>query len=306
MNLYKHPIDRIALTVFALCIALLFAPQVRAGDAAAPRRAESQSQASQAVQPRVDQRAADETARRQRELMAEAQAAIAETERALAALSEKRTRDALNALALATGKLELILARNPRLALAPVRIDVITHDLLARTDSVKAAVNEVRARLGDGEVQRARRLMDGLASEVEFRTLNIPLETYPAAIKAITPLIDAGRVEEARTRLQTLLNTLVVTTEVVPLPKLRAEEQIRAAQALAEKANRSKEENASLAQHLGAAREQLQMGELLGYGVRKDYRTMYQQIDEIERKSSGGKSGMGWFDRIRKQLAEWR
>ncbi|NHZ79773.1 ubiquinol-cytochrome c reductase iron-sulfur subunit [Massilia sp. CCM 8695] len=103
-----------------------------------------------------------------------------------------------------------------------------------------------------------------------------------------------------------MLNTLVVTTEVVPLPRLRAEEQIKAAQALAEKANRSKDENDKLAQSIAAARDQLNIAELLGYGDKKDYKPMYQQIDDIEKKTAGGKWGKGWFEKIRQQLAEWR
>lgn len=297
----KRRYSRTVLLAVTLAWALLDGPAA----AQAVKKAEPQSQLSAAVQPQVDKRAAEEARKRQKEMMAEAQSAIAETERALIALGERKTREALSALAAATGKLELILARNPRLALAPVRTDVLTHDLLARTDSVRAAVREVRKRLGDGEVQQARQLMNGLASEIEFRTLNIPLETYPAAIKAITPLIDAGKIDEARTRLHTLLSTLVITTEVVPLPKLRAEEQIKQAQALAEKQNRSKEENDSLARSIQAAREQLQLGELLGYGAKKDYRPMYQQIDDIEKKTAGGKSGLGWFDKLRQQISEW-
>ena len=39
--------------------------------------------------------------------------------------------------------------------------------------------------------------------------------------------------------------------------------------------------------------------EALGDGAKKDYQPMYQQSDEIARKSAGGKSGMGWFDKIR-------
>lgn len=301
----KSPTPHVSWAVL-LTIALSWSQQTAAAEATPSVKAEAQSQANQAIQPQVDKRAAQEADRKRKELMAEAQSAIAETERALTALNQKKPKDALNALALATGKLELILVRNPKLALAPVRTDVVAHDLLAKPDSVKAAVKEARARLADGEVQKARELMDALASEIEFRTLNIPLDTYPAAIKAITPLIDAGKIDEARTQLQTLLNTLFVTTEVVPLPKLRAEEQIKAAQVLAEKKNRSKEENASLNEAMQAAREQLTIGELLGYGQKKDYKPMYQQIDEIEKKSSDGKSGLGWFDKIKEQIAAWK
>lgn len=296
---------RTALRASTLVAGLLIPFCIHAANKMPPPKPEPQSPASRSVQPQVDKRTADAALQKQRALMAEAQAAIAETEKALKALDEKRTRDALSALASATGTLELILARSPKLALAPVRTDVVTHDLLAKNDTVKAAVKEVRDRLRNGELQRARHLMDALASEIEFRTLNIPLETYPAAIKAVTPLIDAGKTEEAKTALRTMLGTLVVTTEIVPLPKLRAEEQIKVAQALAEKADRSKEDNDKLAQAITAAREQLQIAESLGYGDKKDYKPMYQQIDELEKKTAGGKSGIGWFDKLRKQLADW-
>ncbi|WP_166869934.1 YfdX family protein [Massilia mucilaginosa] len=298
--------NRTALRASTLVAGLLIPFYIHAANQAPPpKRPEPQPPASQSVQPQVDKRTADAARQKQRELMAEAQAAIAETERALKALDDKRTRDALSALASATGTLELILARSPRLALAPVRTDVLTHDLLARDDTIKAAVKAVRDRLRDGDVQKARQLMQSLASEVEFRTLNIPLETYLDAIKAITPLIDAGKTEEAKTALRTMLGTLVVTTEIAPLPKLRAEEQIKAAQALSEKANRSKEDNLKLAQSIAAARDPLRIAELLGYGDKKDYKPMYQQLDELEKKTAGGKSGIGWFDKIRQQLGAW-
>jgi hypothetical protein len=31
---------------------------------------------------------------------------------------------------------------------------------------------------------------------------------------------------------------------------------------------------------------------------------MQEQLNEIAQKSAGGKSGMGWFDTIRKQLSD--
>ncbi|NHZ37845.1 YfdX family protein [Massilia rubra] len=302
MNSHNRTAPRVSTLVAVLLIPFYIHA---ANQAPPPNKPEPQSPASQSVQAQVDKRTADAAEQKRRELMTEARSAIDETEKALKALDDKRNRDALAALASATGTLELILARSPTLALAPVRTDVVTHDLLAKDDTIKAAVKEVRERLRDGDVQKARQLMQGLASEIELRTLNIPLETYPAAIKAITPLIDAGKIEEAKTALRTMLNTLVVTTEIVPLPKLRAEEQIKAAQALAEKANRSKEENDKLAQNIAAAREQLKIAELLGYGDKKDYKPMYQQIDELDKKTAGGKSGLGWFDKIRQQLAAW-
>jgi hypothetical protein len=31
---------------------------------------------------------------------------------------------------------------------------------------------------------------------------------------------------------------------------------------------------------------------------------MYEQLDQIDAKTSGGKGGKGWFDRIKQQLSE--
>ena len=154
---------------------------------------------------------------------------------ALQDLKDKKNKEALDALANATGKLELVLARNPKLDLAPVNTQVVILDVLSNRDTVKAVHNEAKMCLSDNDIQKARPLISSLASEIQYRTHHLPLATYPAAIKAIVPLIDAGKIDEAKAELQATLNTLVVTTQVVPLPKLRAEEMLKEAQSLAEK-----------------------------------------------------------------------
>lgn len=269
------------------------------------KKPEVQSAASQSVQPKVNTQVADATTKKRQQLIADATIAVEETQKAIGALEKNQKEEALRSLALATGKLELILARDAKLALAPVSLEVQTIDLLSTPETVKAAVKQAREYLEDGELQKARPLIATLASEIDFNTTNIPLGTYPAAIKAITPLIDAGRIDEAKVRLRAALNTLVITTEAVPLPKLRAELLLKEAQTLAEKKARSKEENDRLARNLKAAREQLQLAEILGYAKKKDYKPLYKELEEIERKSADGQSGVGWFDRIRKQLSDW-
>ena len=81
-------------------------------------------------------------------------------------------------------------------------------------------------------------------------------------------------------------------------------DRLREAQLLAEKKNRSQEENDKLARHLTSAREQLQMAELLGYGKKRDYKSIYEQLAKIEQESGGGKSITGGFDKIKEQLSE--
>jgi hypothetical protein len=293
-----------ALPAALLCIGLACSAPDSVAASTLPSRAQAQSASSKAVQPQVDKQASDAAAQKRKTLIADATAAIAETEQALKALEEKKTDVALKALADATGKLELIIARDPKPALAPVHVDIVTHDLFADPATVSAVTLEARKDLDAGKVQDARRLLAALASDIEVHTSNIPLATYPAAIKAITPLIDAGRIDEAKTQLQAALNTLVITTDVIPLPKVRAESLLKEAQTLAEKKERSKDENDRLARDLKAAREQLQLSEMLGYGNKADYKPMEEQLDEIAEKSAGGKSGIGWFDKIKKQLSD--
>ncbi|HSQ91018.1 MAG TPA: YfdX family protein, partial [Nitrospiraceae bacterium] len=257
------------------------------------------------VQPKVDKQTADAAEEKRKKLVADATAALAETHKALKALENKKNDAALKALAEVMGKLDLIVARDPKLAQVPVETEVVTYDLLTDLDTIKKITKDAKAYLNNGEIQKARPLVANLASEIQYRTHHIPLATYPTAIKAIAPLIDAGKIDEAKASLQATLNTLVVTTDdVIPLPKLRAEHLLKQAQELTEKKDRSKEENDKLAKQLQAAREQLQMAELLGYGKKTDFTALYEQISEIENKSAGGKSGTGWFDKLKQQLTD--
>ena len=288
------------LRAASLCMGIILSASGIAADSAPPVPGQAQSAPDKGAQAQVDK----QTAEKRKKLVADATDAIVDTELALKALEDKKNDEALKALASVTGKIELIVARDPKLALAPVRTDVVTYDLFASLDTIKASIREARKALGDGEILKARPLVAGLASEIQFRTTNIPLATYPEAIKAITPLIDAGKIDEAKAQLQAALNTLVITTEMVPLPKLRAENLLNEAQILAEKKDRSQDENDELARHLASAREQLQMAELLGYGKKKEYKSIYAQLAKIERESGGGKSVTSEFDKIKKQLSE--
>jgi hypothetical protein len=300
----KTPLFRL-LSAVLLGLGLITTQPVRADESSLPAEPQAQSPATRSVQADVDKRASETADEQRGKIIAAASAAIGATKKALQALESDDPETALRSLETATGKLELILARDPGLGLAPVDVTVTTHDLLASPDTVKAMIHDAEHYLEDGEIQQARALMANLASEVVFQTTSIPLATYPDAIKAIVPLIDAGKIDEARAGLQAALNTLVVTTdEVIPLPVLRAEQLLENAEALAENDSRTKSDSATLSGLLTEARGQLRMAELLGYGTKQSFRPMYEQLDMIEEKVAGGGSGKGWFDRIRQQVSE--
>lgn len=295
-----NPLYSVLLSVgLAGCTSLSFAEE--------PMQVErrEQSPVAESVQSQVDQETADEALKRRKQVLSEAASAITQTKNALAALEEAKTDDALSALELATGKLELILARDPDLAFAPVDVSVVTFDLIADPDTIQEAIDEAQTYLEKGEVQRARPLVASLASETVVETTSIPLATYPTAIKSVVPLIDEGKLDEAKAALQAALNTLVVTTDtVIPLPIVRAEWLLAEAETLAEEEDRTAEDSERLADLLQEARVQLEMAEVLGYGKGKAFEPMYEQLDEIEAKTAGGKGGTGWFDTIKKQVSE--
>ncbi len=284
--------------------ALFLAGSSLALASAVPDKAQEKSAESKAVQTQVDKASADKAASQREKIVEEAVAAISETEKALKALNDGKTDDALKALEKATGKLELILARDPKLALVPVSVDMVTYDLYADVDTVKAVIKEARDALDDGRVQEARRLLSSLASEVVINTTSLPLATYPDAIKAISPLLDKGETEKAKAALQAALNTLVVTTEVVPLPLLRTQYMLASAEVLAEKKERSDKDSKLLDDLLKAADEELKLAEVLGYGSKKDFAPLHEQIKLIKDKAAGGKSGKGWFDELKKKLKD--
>ena len=220
------------------------------------------------------------------------------------ALDEGKTEEAIKALELATGKMALIIARDPELALAKIDVNVKVFDVFANVKTLKETVKQAIKYLKNGKVQLARPLVDSLVSEIVIESINIPLATYPDAIIAVVPLIDKGKTKEAKAALQTALNTLIVVEEeVIPLPVVRAKSMLKEAEKLAENKERKEEDNKKLVSFLGDAQTQLEMAKILDYGNKKAFKPMYEQLDMIREKTKDGKSGTGFFDKISEQVS---
>ena len=255
------------------------------------------------VQPEVQKETDSQAADKRKQVLDEAVSALALTKSALAALDGKDAARALATLAEVTGKLELIVAREPTLALAGVDVRTIVHDLFANTETIEAMTDEALDALKHGEVQQARHVLALLASEIVITVTSIPLASYPAAVKAVVPLIDQGKIEEAKAALQSALSTLVEERSVLPLPVLRAKLLLKRAEPLVEDGQRSEASNERLETLLNEARQQLEMAELLGYGKRKDFEPQYPELKKIQEKTAGGGSGKGWLDEVKAKLS---
>jgi len=298
-----------------LAAGLASGPAVAEQDAAATRAQQSERTAQAAGEATetagaggsqnsdIETKTVDATAKQRERVIAEATRAIAETRRAVQALDEDDVDAALQALETATGKLELIIARRPELALAPVDVRVVQTDLYATPEEVTEALKEAQRLLREGEVQEARLLIADLASEIVVETVNLPLTTYPDAIKAAVPLIDAGDSEAAQLVLESALSTMIIRTEaVIPLPLVRAQGLLAEAETLAEIEDRSEDQNTRLKSLLEAVRREIELAERLDYGDDEQFQKMYAQLRQIEQKTEGGKSGQGFFDTLVEQL----
>jgi hypothetical protein len=100
-------------------------------------------------------------------LLADAQSALSETRNAILALDKADKAAALAALERATGKLDLIVARDHTLALAPVSVVTTIRDLYATVDTVKAAVTQAKTELDHNQVQDARDVLEELTSQAD-------------------------------------------------------------------------------------------------------------------------------------------
>lgn len=231
MNI-KQPQLTFSALALAVVVGLSGPAQAQSAAGSSPGAA-APSAASKAALPQVDDKVARKAAEKRAKLAQDAITALAKTREALILLDAKKNKQALAALELASGKLELVLARDAKLALAPVDVRVITRDIHANVETVKKAVKLSRELLGDGEVQKARPIVANLASEIVIETDNLPMATYPAAIKSAARLIDSGKIDDAKAVLARALNTLVMTSVAFPLPVLRAEAAMAKAEKLA-------------------------------------------------------------------------
>jgi len=263
------------------------------------------SVADDSTAAKTDSQTQSQTEQKRKALMADATSAIQETQTALKMLDEGKSNEALAALERATGKLDVILARDPKLELAPSGVNVVTYDVQGGLAAVKQARQEAESLVDAGRLQEARRLLKNLASETVISVSNIPLATYPDAIKAAVKFIDQNKKDDAKRVLQAALNTQVVTETIIPLPVVKAQDSLKTAEVLAQKKDRSKDENDRLKAAMDQASSQLEFAQALGYGSKKDFDKIYQQLAEVREKTADNQSGTGLFAKIKASIADF-
>lgn len=208
---------------------------------------------------------------------------------------------AYKSLTTASGKLDVLLARDPHLSMLPVDVRASTTDLKADPKTVKETLSQARAKLSAGKIQEVRTMLEPLSSEIRISTDYMPMDTYPKAIKEATRDTQAGNTDAAAQLLADTLSTLVTRVKVIPLPPLKAETDVMEAESLFQ-ADPVKNKQAAL-NLLTQASQQLEVGNLLGYG---DFKTVKQEMDSVKHKVQGGSADNGLFGRLKSLLKEAR
>ncbi len=241
---------------------------------------QSTNVSNQELTQNVEQKKDEDARKRQEELLQEAVNAIAETRNAIDAIAKNDTKSALAAMERSIGKLDVILAREPSLELAPIESTSRAIELQAHPDTIDVVRSQAASFMAEGDIQRARQLLDSLQSEIQITVLNIPLKTYPDAIRQAVKLLDQGKTAESKMALEAAINTLVVTQHSIPIPLINAQYELEEA---TKELGRDKDKAKALVED---ARLQIVLAEKLGYGqlFADDYGELYRQIRDINEK----------------------
>jgi len=197
---------------------------------------------------------------------------------ALVALDKGNKKEATENLEKALGKLEVTLASKKVPELLPVDVSITIDEFIGSSDTIKKTVKLAKDLLDENKVQEAKEVLAPLKSEIVTSVVNLPLATYPTALKETAKRIHDDKINEAKALLTTTLHTFVEVDTIIPLPLVKATDLIDAAAKVAE-------ENTDQAiVYLDAAKEELKIARYLGYVSKSDvtYKALDDAIDALK------------------------
>lgn len=255
-------------------------------------------QAEQQARPEVEKQRKQAEDEARKSLDQDAKTAIEQTRNAVEALSKNKIDEALSDIEQATGKINMLLARNPNTELIPVDLAVEVIDTAPRNNaSVLEIAQDASLAFDEKNYPTARALLFMLMSEIRVRTYHLPLATYPDALKQAARLLDQKRTQDANNILLTALNTLVVVDRVTPLPLVLARDAINQAQ------EKSKQDKQAAQALLGTAKNEIERARELGYtGKDQEYAALNDQISTLERQLKGKEDTLAAFSKLKDKL----
>jgi len=261
---------------------------------------------SKQVQESVDSTTDDKVSEIRDRAVVDAAVAMSEIEKALRSLDANDPQTAIDSIQTAIGKLQSVQAIRPDLALVPLGATVRTVDFITTKKEIEDQIDEVQRLLRHNQIQAAREAIGMLASETVITETELPLADFPEKLIEATKMIREEKNYQAKALITRTLSTVIVVDHVIPLPIVRAEAMLRDASHLAQKGDRTHDESARLDKLLDNAHEQIEIAEQLGYGSKKDFTSVYDQLDLIKEQAKNSEPTAGFFEKIGGDLKRMR
>jgi hypothetical protein len=235
-------------------------------------------------------------------LVQEAIASLKLSAKALEALNKNKPEEAKKDIELALGKLESILATEKAPKLLPIDNRVIVKNFAGTAKDVEKAIETVKALLDKGKVQEAGELLITLQSEIDIVVVNLPLASYPDALKLASKYILEKKYEKAKQVLNLALSTFTEVEYIIPIPVVNALELIKTASAIA-KTNKEQ-----ALKHLEYASDELDKAEKLGYISSSDvtYKQLHELIEKTEKEIKGPNKAEKLFSELIEKLKDFK
>jgi hypothetical protein len=274
-------------------------PQTQTRPHTQPTVEQQRQAAERQARPEVEKERQNAKNQADQSLDQDAIAAIQQTRAAIDAIAANKKNDALAAIEVAAGKINILLARNAAAALIPVSSEVDVIDAAPLDEKAVQTLNRgVYEAVKAKEYPTARLLLYSLMSEIRVRTYNLPLATYPTALEDASRLLDQGQNNKASDTLLTALNTLVVVEKVTPIPIVLARAAVTAAEQ-----QRQKDKNAAQTL-LATAKNQLQRCQGLGYAAdAPEYSQLNSNIAQLEKELKGSGDTGSLFAKLKDELS---
>ncbi len=245
---------------------------------------------------------AENKAEQSQELIKEAIRALKYTNDAYIYLNAKKKDKAIESLKKAIGELTVILNQPNAPYLLPVDINIEASEYIGDINNISKQITNAKIALSKHQLPLARNILNTLKSEIDIKTVNLPLATYPDAIQLAIKYINEGKIKEAKDVIAMALNTLVTTDTIIPIPILKANDLVIEASKIAKK------DKKQTLKYLEEAKKQLKIAELLGYTSKSDttYKMLKNSIENIESKINHNKNTDSFFEDLKSKLKEFK
>jgi len=235
-------------------------------------------------------------------LTQEAISSLKLTTDALKNLVDKKPEEAKKNIELALGKLEAILALKDTPKLLPIQNTMVIKNFIGTSKDVDKLLKEVNELLSKGKVQEAGELLISIQSEIDITVINLPLVSYPDALKLASKYLIEEKPNKAKEVLELALNTFTEVHQIIPIPLVNTIELATIASQIAQK------DKEQALKHLTSAHDELNKAEKMGYLSKSTttYKELHGFIEEVEKEIKGKNKAEELFDNLSKKLDEFK